>query len=89
MHDLTNADRASWALDALVPFVVQTRVDTARDALQDLIGNLLHLAHGRGLDVDQIVFGAKAMVLEELREDEPGTMDVVQAEFRSLLEADY
>ena len=52
MQDTTNADRAEWALDALTGFVAATRVNTARDAVADLIANLLHLARGRGLDVD-------------------------------------
>jgi hypothetical protein len=52
MHDITNADRAGWALDALTGFVAATRVNTARDGIADLIANLLHLACSRGLDVE-------------------------------------
>lgn len=88
MDEVTNADRAAWALSVLEPFVKQTRVDTASAAIQDLISNLLHLANGRGLVIDPILDGAKAVFLEELREDEMGEMDKVQAEFLFLLQED-
>ena len=37
MQDTTNTDRAGWALSALTDFVAETGVDTARDAIADLM----------------------------------------------------
>ena len=88
MHDTTNADRAEWALDALTGFVAATCVNTARDAIADLIANLLHLARSRGLDVDLLLDQTRKMMAEEFAEDPEGNMDAVQARFRELLPDD-
>jgi hypothetical protein len=88
MDDVTNADRAEWALAALSDFVVATRVDTARDAIADLIANLLHLARGRGLDVDLLLSQARGLMAEESVQDAEGDMAAVQARFRELLPHD-
>ena len=88
MQDTTNADRAEWALDALADFVAATRVDTARDAVADLIANLLHLARGRGLDVDLLLDQTGRLMAEEFAQDPEGNMTAVQARFRELLPDD-
>ena len=88
MNDITNADRAEWAMDALTGFVAATRVDTARDAVADLIANLLHLARGRGLDVDLLLDQTRRLMAEEFAEDAEGDMATVQARFRELLPDD-
>ncbi len=88
MNETTNADRAGCALTALEIFVEQTRVDAARDAIADLIANLLHLARGRGLDTDRLLANAAAVMAEELAEDEEGDMQAVQRRFRTLLPLD-
>lgn len=88
MQDVTNADRAGWALDALAGFVALTRVNTARDAIADLIVNLLHLARGRGLDVDLLLGQTGKMMAEEFAGDPEGEMAVVQTRFRELLPDD-
>jgi hypothetical protein len=88
MDDVTNADRAEWALAALSDFVVATRVDTARDAIADLIANLLHLARGRGLDVDLLLSQTRGLMAEETAQDAEDDMASVQARFRELLPHD-
>ena len=88
MQDTTNADRAEWALAALTGFVAETRVDTARNAIADLIANLLHLARGRGLDVDVLLSQTQKLMAEEFAEDPEGEMAVVQCRFRELLPDD-
>jgi hypothetical protein len=88
MQDVTNADRAEWAMDALTGFVAATRVNTARDAIADLIANLLHLARGRGLDVDLLLDQTRKLMAEEFAQDPEGNMAAVQARFRELLPDD-
>ena len=88
MNDITNADRAEWAMDALNGFVAATEVDTAHDAIADLIANLLHLARGRGLDVDVLLDQTRKLMAEEFAEDAEGDMAAVQARFRELLPND-
>ena len=88
MQDTTNADRAGWALAALTGLVAETRVDTARDAIADLIANLLNLARGRGLDVDVLLSQTQKLMAEEFAEDPEGEMAVVQCRFRELLPDD-
>ena len=88
MQDTTNADRAGWALAALTGFVAETRVDTARDAIADLIANLLHLARGRGLDVDVLLGQTRKLMAEEFAEDPEGDMAAVQARFLEMLPDD-
>lgn len=88
MTDVTNAHRADLALAALRDFVVETNVDTARDAIADLIGNLIHLARGRGLDADWLVTQALGMTAQEVAEDPEGDMASVQRTFRTLLPSD-
>jgi hypothetical protein len=88
MQDITNADRAVWAMDALTGFVAATRVDTARDAVADLIANLLHLARGRGLDVDLLLNQTRKLMAEEFAQDTEGNMAAVQISFRELLPDD-
>ncbi len=86
--EVTNADRAKWALDAITKFVEETRADTAVDAITDMIGDLLHLARGRDLDTDLISRNALAMMHSEISEDIEGDMQSVQASFRTLLRED-
>jgi hypothetical protein len=88
MDDVTNADRAEWALAALTDFVAVTGVDTARDAIADLIANLLHLARGRGLDVDLLLDQTRKLMTEEFAEDTEGDMTSVQERFRELFPYD-
>ncbi|MDP3906137.1 hypothetical protein [Novosphingobium sp.] len=88
MIEVTNADRANLALDALNVFVSQTRVDTAQDAITDLICDLLHLANGRKLDVDTILRNAGAMMQEENVEDIEGDMESIQTAFHKILADD-
>lgn len=88
MNDTTNACRADLALLAVEGFAVATRVDTARDAIADLICNLMHLARGRGLDEQYILDQAVRMAAEEAREDPEGDMEEIQSRFRELLPED-
>lgn len=88
MIETTNADRAEWALNALTGFVEATRVDTARDAIADLMTNLLHLARARGLAAQLLVQQAIGAMVEELAEDAEGDMLTVQARFQKLLPDD-
>lgn len=88
MQDTTNADRARWALVPLTGFVAATGVDTARDAIADLIANLLHLARGRGLDTDWLLDQTRKLMAQEFAEDAEGNMTAVQARFRELLPDD-
>lgn len=86
MEEITNADRANWALAALSGFVADTRVDTAKEAIGDLICDLLHLGRGRGYDTLSLVDRAYRMMMEECAEDPEGDMGLVQQAFASLLE---
>lgn len=88
MYDVTNGDRAESALSALIDFIDGSKVDTARDAIADLICNLIHLARGRGLDHNLLVLQASRMAEEEAREDDNGPMDDVQERFREILPED-
>lgn len=85
MLDITNADRARWALSALTGFVEATGVDTATSAISDLIVDLLHLARGRGFDTLYLFERAHQMMVEEHLEDPEGDMRDVQKSFRRLL----
>lgn len=88
MHDVTNAERANLALCVLDDFVAATGTDTARDAIADLICNLMHLARGRGLDEQLILEQAARLSKEEGSEDPEGDMAEVQGRFRELLSED-
>jgi hypothetical protein len=88
MFEVTNAQRADWALSSIANFVKETRVDSATDAITDLIGDLLHLARGRGLNVDTIACNALGMMREEANADEEGQMERVQDAFREIFETD-
>ncbi|MBY0285004.1 MAG: hypothetical protein K2W81_13720 [Sphingomonas sp.] len=88
MIEVTNATRANSALGALKEFVEQTNVDTARDAIADMICNLIHLPRGRGLDPERLVKQALGMAAEEAAEDPEGDMEAVQQAFRTLLSED-
>jgi hypothetical protein len=88
MQDTTNATRAAWALAALTPFVRDAGVDNARDAIADLIANLLHLARSRGLDVDLLLDQTGRLMAEEFAQDPEGNMTAVQTRFRELLPHD-
>ena len=88
MLEITNADRAGWALSAIEEFVAQTGVDTASSAIGDLMANLLHLARGRGLDTLLIIDRAYEMMINEFAEDTEGHMKLVQRSFRNLLKWD-
>ena len=88
MSDITNADRAGWALEALYNFVQVSKVATARDAVADLVTDLLHLAHSRGLDVHILTQQAAGAMAEELAEDAEGDMARVQDRFLELFPND-
>ena len=88
MIEVTNADRSRWALEAVEGFAATTGADTARDAIADLISNLLHLAHGRALDTDRVVKDAAAMFRAEATEDPDGDIATVQSRFRRILPED-
>ena len=88
MDEMTNADRAWLALFAVSDFTHRSGVDTPRDAIADLITNLLHLGRGHGLDTDLLVSQAAAMMREEFNEDEEGNMNEVQAVFLKLFNVD-
>lgn len=88
MSDITNADRAGWALEALYGFVKVSKVKTARDAVADLVTDLFHLAHGRGLDVHLLARHAAGAMAEELAEDPEGDMARVQNCFLELFPED-
>ncbi len=88
MTDVTNALRAGWALDALANFKASTRVDSARDAIIDLLADLLHLAKGRGFDPEQLAQQAFVTMTGEFAQDTSGDMKSVQAQFRNLLPDD-
>lgn len=85
LEDVTNADRAGWALFALGDFVGRTRVDDEEDAIQDLITNLLHLARGHGLSPERIANRALGAMEVELAEDEEGDMTNTQRLFVELI----
>ena len=88
MIEITNAERAGWALNALTGFVEATSVDTARDAIADLMTNLLHLARASGLDAQLLARQAMGAMAEELAEDMEGDMTTVLASFQKLLPDD-
>ena len=88
MNEITNADRASWALEALTGFVKTTQTDTAHEAISDMIVDLLHLARGRGLDTQLMLQQAHGLMAEEARDDLEGDMAEVQVQFATLLSSD-
>ena len=88
MDDITNANRANWALSALSVFVAETGVDTAKEAIGDLIADLLHLGRGRGYDTLSLIDRAHCMMMAEIAEDPEGDMTLVQRAFASLLEGE-
>ena len=85
ISDVTNADRAGWALFALGDFVGRTRVDDEEDAIQDLITNLLHLARGHGLSPERVISRAMGAMEVEVAEDEEGDMANTQRLFAELI----
>lgn len=86
MEDITNADRANWALAALSGFVAETGVDTAKEAIGDLIADLLHLGRGRGYDTLLLIDRAHRVMEAEFAEDPEGDMAQVQRAFANFLE---
>lgn len=88
IQEITNADRAGWALQALAGFVDTTKVDSADDAISDLIVDLLHLARGRGLNAITLADRAKRGMIAESIEDPDGDMDAIQARFSTLIPRD-
>lgn len=62
MADVTNADRAGWAQKALDAFKASHKCDDDEIAnIQDLIGDLLHLARRtRGLNQDDLYHIARS-----------------------------
>lgn len=85
MHEVTNAERAGWALQALTGFIDTTKVDAADDAISDLIVDLLHLARGRGFDAIALADRAKRAMIAEAAEDPDGDMPLIQARFSKLI----
>lgn len=88
IREVTNADRAGWALQALAGFIDTTKVDSADDAIADLIVDLLHLARGRGLDAITLADRAKRGMIAESNEDPDGDMESIQARFSALIPHD-
>lgn len=86
--DVTNADRAALALAAVTDFVELTGVDCARDAIADLMTNLLHLARGRELNIEKLCADALAMYRIETECDADGDMAQTQDRFRHFLPED-
>ncbi len=87
-NEISNADRAAFALAAITDFIAKTGVDTARDAISDLIVDLLHLARGRGLNAQTILNNASGTFKEETLDDTEGPMTDVQSVFMRLLPQD-
>lgn len=85
LADVTNSDRARWALGALEPFTKQTRSDEAGEAIGDLMTNLMHLARLRGLDAHSLVERAARGFDEEVDEDDDGDTAEVVRLFHRLL----
>jgi predicted Ser/Thr protein kinase len=88
MQMITNTHRAGWALEALTEFVASTRIDTAEDAIADLIADLLHLARGRGFDEHDLVQRAVELMADKAEADCGDGMAAVQTRFRNLLPDD-
>lgn len=84
MDDLTNADRARWALAAVEGFVNSTHVDTPESAIGDLISNLLHLGRVHGCDPKRLSDQAYGMMIEEREMDPEGEMAEVQQDLNAL-----
>lgn len=84
-EELSNGTRAGQALDLLEMFIAKTKADTARDALVDLITDLLHLARGRGLNAQALVDAAVRSVSTEAVFDSEAGMNEAQMRFRRVL----
>jgi phage terminase small subunit len=84
-EDVTNADRAWWALFALGDFVNRTKVDEPSDAISDLIANLLHLARAKGLDPEALADRAVKVMRAEEEEDDDGDLAAVRRQFEKLV----
>lgn len=77
-YTITNSHRAAWAMEALAPFVRETRHTTTSrlgkedlaDAIADLICYLLHLANQSRIDPEAIVARAQFNYEAELLEEE-------------------
>jgi len=76
--EVTNADRALWALSALKDFVSRTGVDDGEEAIGDLIANLLHVAGFADLDPARVMRRALACMEEEATEDQDGDIAAVR-----------
>lgn len=83
--NITNADRAWWALFALGDFVNRTGVHDGEEATGDLIADLLHLARAADLDPALIAQRALACIKEEASEDEEGDMSAVLKSFNGMI----
>lgn len=83
--DVTNADRAWWALFALGDFINRTRVDSSDDAIADLITDLLHLARAANLDPAALSARALAGMEEEIAEDNEGDMAPVAEALEAMM----
>jgi hypothetical protein len=91
MHKIfepTNANRAQLALDALERFIQSTGVDSARDAIADLVTNLMHLAKARDIGTEKLCHDALGMFKTETECDDEGDMQSVQDRFRQILPED-
>lgn len=79
-HANSNIQRAAWAADALNRFAQTTWATSGidrmhpqdqSDAIADLITDLLHLAHLRGLHPDRLIAQAQMHFDAELQEERP------------------
>jgi phage terminase small subunit len=84
-EDVTNADRAAWALSALTEFVEATRVDEPSEAISDLIADLLHLARAKGLNPEALALKSIEVMKEEVEVDEDGDLSTVRRQFEELV----
>ncbi len=83
--EVTNADRAWWALFALGDFVNRTRVHSSDEAIGDLITDLLHLARAANLDPEAVSAKALAVMEGEVAEDEEGDMAAVAKSLETMM----
>lgn len=78
MSDISNSQRATWALDTLAHFAGITGLTRSGDfapdniatALGDLLANLRHLCREAGVDFDEIANGSREVFDEELADEE-------------------
>lgn len=77
-NEVTNLQRADWAMVAVRAFAAETGLDTSGDetetAVADLLANLMHLCDKERIDFDVALMRGRSHYREELADERPAVL---------------